>query len=443
MDRREFMVAGIPAALMVKSLEGAALSSSGSVPTEPPKKKPVLFPDNVQFWYETVRAFGAAEYGGSLFGEVLATSARISSGDDDSWYEAWNDTADSVAKEASDQLARGHRVSARDSYLRASNYYRTSEFFLHRNPRDPRMARAYQQSVACYKACAKLYDPPIEPVEIPYEHTTLPGYFHRADRHSHRRPTIIMHSGFDGSCEELHVSGARAAVERGYNVLAFDGPGQFGPLHREGLTFRPDWEKVVTPVVDFTLKLPSVNSRKIALLGISLGGELAPRAAAYEKRISALIADDGVYDYGAANLSNVPPSQRAAVEQMLTAEHAPELDQMIEASMKASPTARWAITHGMYALGASTPRAYLAATLAYNLRKGVAEAISCPTLVCEAESDLFFQGQPQELFDHLTCPKTMLRFTEREGAGAHCEVGASRLAFARIYNWLDETLGVA
>jgi hypothetical protein len=54
---------------------------------------------------------------------------------------------------------------------------------------------------------------------------------------------------------------------------------------------------------------------------------------------------------------------------------------------------------------------------------------------------MFFRGQPQELYDHLTCPKTLMRFTESEGAGAHCQVGAARLAFARIYDWLDETLG--
>ena len=103
--------------------------------------------------------------------------------------------------------------------------------------------------------------------------------------------------------------GARAAVERGYNALVFDGPGQFGPLHREGLTFRPDWEKVVTPAVDFALTLPSVEPKRIALMGVSLGGVLAPRAAAFEKRIAALIANDGLYDYGAAQLANVPPDR--------------------------------------------------------------------------------------------------------------------------------------
>ncbi len=407
------------------------------------KDKPPLFQDNAQYWYETRRAFGAAGYGGSEFGEVLATVTRITSGDFNSWYEEWNSTAEKVAREAADQLAHGHRISARDSFLRAATYHRASEFFLHGNPRDPRIANAYRKSVECYKACARLFEPPIEPVEIPYEHTTLPGYFHRVDGSDRKRPLLIIHSGFDGSAEEVHVDGARAAVERGYNVLAFDGPGQFGPLHREGLTFRPDWESVVTPVVDFVLKLPGVDPRRIALMGISFGGELAPRAAAFEKRIAALIANDGVYDYGAANLAHVPADLRAAFEKMLTAKEAPQLDKMIEASMNASPTAAWGITHGMYAMGAPTPRAYLAAAQGFHLRNGVAEAISCPTLVCEAEGDIFFKGQPQELFDHLTCPKTLMRFTESEGAGAHCQVGAGRLAFARMYDWLDQTFGLA
>jgi len=76
---------------------------------------------------------------------------------------------------------------------------------------------------------------------------------------------------------------------------------------------------------------------------------------------------------------------------------------MLEAAMKTPPTTAWGITHGMFAMAAATPRAYLAAALAYNLRDGIAEAISCPTLVCEAEGDIFFKGQPQQLYDHLTC----------------------------------------
>jgi len=94
----------------------------------------------------------------------------------------------------------------------------------------------------------------------------------------------------------------------------------------------------------------------------------------------------------------------------------------------------------MYVAGTTSPRAYLAAMQPFHLRDGIAEQIKCPTLVCEAEKDLFFRGQAQHLFGHLTCPKMMMKFTDAEGAGAHCEAGASRLACARMYDWLDETM---
>jgi pimeloyl-ACP methyl ester carboxylesterase len=414
-------------------------SVSGAHASPPPTP---LFPDNIQFWYETVRAFGAASYGGSEFGEVLATTGRIRSGDVDSWYAEWNATAEKVANEATAQLAQGHHTSARDGFLRAATYYRSADFFLHANPRDPRIADAYRKSVECYEASAKLFEPAIQPVEIPYEHTTLPGYFHRIDDSDRRRPLLICHSGYDGSAQEMHVDGARAAVDRGYIVLAFDGPGQYGPLHREGLTFRADWEKVVSPAVEFALGLPGVDPDRIALMGNSLGGELAPRAAAFEKRLAALIANDGVIDFGAATLGTVPANMRDTVLRTLTAPEAPQLDQMIAASMQSSPTAAWTITHGMWALGASTPRAFVAASQAYNLHDGIAEAITCPTLVCDAEGDMFFRGQPEELYARLTCLKAIAHFSTSEGAGLHCQVGAGRLAFARIFDWLDQTFGL-
>lgn len=445
MDRRTLLELGISLAAMATSTLAVAQTPAGPVPAAsapPPAAKPPLFPDDAQFWFETQRIFGNAEYGGSLFGEVLSTSSRIKAGDYDGWYNAWNATADKVAKEGADQLARGHRVSARDSFLRASTYYFASEFFLHADPKDPRVARAYRLSVETYKQSAELHDQPIRHIEIPYENTTLPGYLHLVDDSGRPRPTLIMHTGFDGSVEEMHFSGARAGVERGYNVLAFDGPGQYGPLHREGLVFRPDWEKVITPVVDFALKQPAIDPKKIAYMGISLGGVLAPRAAAFEKRIAALIANDGLYDYGAVHraAARVPPDKYDAFDAALRAEHAPEVDRALEAAMKASPTSRWAITHGMYCTGAKTPRGYFAKALDFNVKDGVAEKISCPTLVLDPEDDLFFKGQPQQLFDHLTCRKTMIHFSRAEGAGAHCQVGATRLSCARIFDWLDETL---
>ncbi|MEV7174437.1 alpha/beta fold hydrolase [Streptomyces sp. NPDC093224] len=401
--------------------------------------KQLLFPDNIQFWYETLRSMSHIAYGGADFGEVVSTGERITEGDYDSWYTEWIATADRVAGEAEKALAAGHRISARDGFLRASNYYRSAEFFLHGNPCDARHDHAYDRSVTCFRAAAALFTPVIEPVEIPYEDTTLPGYLYRVDGSGTPRPTVIMHNGFDGTAEEMHFFGAMAAVERGYNVLVFDGPGMPGPRHHQGLVFRPDWENVITPVVDFAENLPDVDGSRLALIGISMGGILAPRAAAFEHRLAALIAVDGLYDLGQVAVRNVPGTREEA-ERLLRAESAPELDAAFEQAMAHDPIARWAINHGMYVMGVDTPRAFNASYLDYTLADGIAERIQCPTLVCDAEEDMFFQGQPEQLYDHLTCPKTFMEFTTEEGAGAHCHPGAMRLSIARIYDWLDDTL---
>jgi len=102
---------------------------------------------------------------------------------------------------------------------------------------------------------------------------------------------------------------------------------------------------------------------------------------------------------------------------------------------------RWTMEQAQHAFGVPTPRQACAAFLDYHLRDGIAEKITCLALICDAASGLFFAGQARQLFDHLTCPKTFLEFTADEGADAHCQAGAERLALAlaRICNWLDDT----
>lgn len=404
-----------------------------------------VFPDDPQFWFETLRILGHATYGGSDIGEVLTIAEQITSGDYDSWHDAWRGVADRISGQAETSLASGHRVSARDALLRASTYYSAAEFFLHGNPEDPRINAAYERGAACFAIAAGLYTPVVQPVRIPYEHTVLDGWFYRVSDDATPRPTVVIHNGFDGSAEELHYLGGLAGVERGYNVLTFDGPGQPSAIHRRGLVLRPDWEKVVGPVLDHLQTLPGVDHDRIALMGVSLGGMLAPRAAAHESRVAALVVVDGVYDAAEA-LTGLLPMPRAEVERWARAGSDSSLDDLLDRTEKVNPTLRWALGHGRYVTGSRSSREFLGKYLDYHLRDGDAERITCPVLVCSAGDDIFFAGdgttkpQPQELFDHLSAPAHLQHFTAAEGADAHGHAGAERLAMARIYDWLDITL---
>ena len=226
--------------------------------------------------------------------------------------------------------------SAREAFLRASNYYRTAEFFLHGNPRDPRILETWRQSRETFRRAARLFDHPIEVVKIPYGDTTLPGYVCRPDNSRTPRKTLILQTGFDGTAEELYLEVAIFALRRGYNVLIFEGPGQGGALREQHLYFRPDWEKVVTPVVDFALTRPEFDPRRLALMGISMGGDLAPRAAAFDPRLVALVANTGVYDLAEGKIPGKTSAERKQALKAM-AKELPQVNLELRRKMKADP----------------------------------------------------------------------------------------------------------
>jgi hypothetical protein len=214
----------------------------------------IVFQDPT-FSLQLLRAISETYYKGADIGECLSTAYRIEEGDLASWHQEWLKTAKRVNKYADESFAAGHTISARDAYLRACNYYRVSEFLLV-DPTDQRVQTTWEKSKECFSKAATLFSPPFEPIEIPYEGTTLPGYFYRVDNDNHGnrpRPTLIAHGGFDSTLEELYTAAAAPALERGYNCLTFEGPGQGGLIRKQKIPFRHDWEKVVSPVVNYAL----------------------------------------------------------------------------------------------------------------------------------------------------------------------------------------------
>ena len=115
------------------------------------------------------------------------------------------------------------------------------------------------------------------------------------------------------------------------------------------------------------------------------------------------------------------------------------MDSLIAHRAEAPSSQRWAVSNALWVFQGNTTRELLDEIARYDLTD-VAHQITCPTLVCEAENDQFFSGQPVMLYDALRCPKTFLTFTGSEGAGEHCHEGALTLFHQRLFDWLDDTL---
>lgn len=389
------------------------------------------------FNFEFIRSIQYATFKGADINECLRTASHIKEGDFESWYREWYKTAERTSKWGDVSLKDGHYISARESYLRASNYYRAAEFFIHGNPDDPRIIDISKKSREYFLKAGELFEPPFEAVEIPYENTTLPGYFFKNDNSGKPRPTVIINQGFDGTAEENYAGPGAALLERGYNVLSFEGPGQGSVIREKKMKFRPDWENVIIPVVDYLTSRSDVDSEKIALYGISLGGYFAPRAAAYEKRIAVCIVNGGVYDF----LDTFAKRGNMSREEMIknAQEHSSTTDLIVKFQMKFNSQMRWAIQDSMWKFEASTPHEFMLKAADYTLKECI-DQIKCPMLVVDGENEQEFPGQSKILYDALISPKKFMLFTKEDAAESHCQVGALLRSSQRIFDWLDENI---
>jgi pimeloyl-ACP methyl ester carboxylesterase len=388
---------------------------------------PNLFFADKTYSFETIRMLSHVYLRSSDFGEVITTVKRIKEGDGISWMLEWTKTADHLQDVAELFLNSGHTLSARTTFTRASNYYRQADFFLHETAEQKVQAAAISnKAIACFHRGIKFFPGQLSYERVAYEETTLPTYFWRASPNVRNAPTLIVHSGFDGTAEEVLLWFGQDGIERGYNIIALEGPGQGSVIRNTGLGFRHDWENVVSPVIDHYIGRPEIDPGRIALLGHSIGGYLAPRAAAFEPRIVACIANDGVF-----NLNE-------ALCRMMNwdARDDDEWNKVAFERIRTDLALRWWIVDGMWKFGAKTPRDILRTTVPYDL-SGCVKNIHCHVLVMKAERDHMFPGQPEQLYKQLDCPKHFLEFTNEYGAGEHTHVGAVGISNALIYNWLD------
>jgi pimeloyl-ACP methyl ester carboxylesterase len=208
------------------------------------------------------------------------------------WAPSWQavgEMHESLGREATEQ---GRLVSATQAYQRAAWCYHLGKFLwfedasLHGELRD--------RSVAVYRQALPHLDPAAERLEIPFEGGIIPGNLRKPD--SANPPLVLIVPGLDSSKEELFAI-EEDFLRRGLATLTIDGPGQSENSVR--FAIRPNWETVITPLLDHLAGLDAgVDQGRIGLVGISMGAIYGPRAAAHEKRIRALVGLAGPYDLG-------------------------------------------------------------------------------------------------------------------------------------------------
>lgn len=388
--------------------------------------------DDADFDGQLQRSMAKVVEGCADAGEVIATATAIEPGDLGSWYQAWWDTAERIRRIADASANAGRSVSGREACLRASEYYRAAYYYCRRDISDAKMRAAWRGARDSFRQALPLLDVHGEVLTVPYEGKQLPGYFFAPDDSGAKRATILTFPGYDAPAEEMYPYLVAPATRRGYNVFLFEGPGQGGALYDLGLVFRPDWEAVVTPALDFLLRRSDVEPDKVVLFGRSWGGYLAPRAASKEHRFAAVVADPGLFDLSEAFATRFGDLYGRILAGDADAEATAE--GLLKDPRRAEFFGSRMATHGVDKVSD-----FVRLMQQYRL-EDVAGEITTPTLVTDAEDEAI--GQGKQLYDALTCTKEFVFFTNAEGAAGHCEGMGQAVFNQRVYDWLDGAVGV-
>ncbi|MFI5064004.1 MAG: alpha/beta fold hydrolase [Streptosporangiales bacterium] len=387
------------------------------------------------FQFNFVRTLSLAGTGGAEVAECLLAAGRVKSRDQESWVREWAALAEKVERAAVAAADGGQPVTARQAYLRASNYYRAAMFSL--APSDSRLDGYLTKSRELFRAAAPLLRPPVEPVMIPFGAASLPGYFLTAGQPA--QPTLLVVNGGDSTNEEfVHWIGF-TCVSRGWNCLVFEGPGQWSArqLHPE-LPLRPDFEVPVRAAIDYLETREEVDAGRIALAGYSLGAVFAARAAAFEPRICACICDGLITDVDAAWRAVMPALVRNAPPGLF--------DRLFRAFEKVSPQLAGFANHYRWIFNVTEPHEIFDAWKPYNVN-GLAPRIHCPMLLLYGEAELAQTSEQVgrgvlSWLRELTAPLTIRMIGYEDGwAATHCQVGAISTMQATVFDWLALAAG--
>jgi alpha-beta hydrolase superfamily lysophospholipase len=385
------------------------------------------------YHFQTLRALNDIQADGADTMEVLETITHIRQGDAQSWFRAWQKTGDRLlqrAEKITDSMSRGQ------AYLRAHNYLRTAEFFL--PPNDTKRPLSFEKNVKAFGLGLDALGVHYERIRVPYGQHHLNAIYYPGPAGADVKALIVFCGGYDSTLEELYFALVRGAHARGYSVLTYEGPGQGSVLREQKLGFTPEWEKPTRAVVD-TFLAGHARPPKMVLVGMSMGGYLAPRAAAFDDRFDGVVAYDVFYDFGAAAERNVPG--------FVMTLHRLGLDKLVQllVGIKSwrSPGLAWVIRNGMWAMNTGSAMQTLEALRAYTL-ENVAGQIKADVLIFAGVHDHFVPvSQAVDFQQRLTAARsvTTVVYDGESGGAEHCQLGAQTLWHADFFDWMEKKFG--
>jgi pimeloyl-ACP methyl ester carboxylesterase len=381
--------------------------------------------------FQLIRQMAATYSRAASVGECLNIANQVKEGSPDDWVKAFEKQAAWQKKDGLERLKKNHIVSGREQLFKASNSFRAAEYYTSTLSEHHRELGL--NSKDCFATAIGSMDVHFESHSIAYQSIRLPIYFISPANDGVKRKTILIVSGFDGTLEESFFMNGMGALERDYNVILFAGPGQMDVFRYFPDTyFEPDFEKVVSAVIDFFEFREEVDMSHLSLLGNSIGGYFATKAASHEPRIKALVANSPILDVHAylASFTGTDPAKMPDEEDFAI----DDLKDIPEAEFPAELKSR--SEQLMIRFG----RRSFKQTFQYMKSFRVGDALSniqCPCLGLIGVSE---GGEPQKQFETFCeiVSASRYEFSNTEGASTHCQAGNVAFANAVIFDWLDE-----
>lgn len=369
------------------------------------------WPGHSELSFQFSRVLAAAQEGASMISECFLAASRMQPGDVESWYREWFRLGEVSEARAAAADAAGHLQTAQNNWLRAANYYRSSEFYLEGG--DKRRIETFDRIEACSRRVLALMTPAGEVVKVPYEGGAhLDAYFLRAPRAPDKTPVVICFGGLDEYKDELLHEITRHAFARGMSLLLVDLPGQGGTLRRQKIVNRFDTEVPVGRCVDYLLARGDVDPARIALYGASLGGYYAPRAASFEHRIAAIVADCVIF-------------------RMDFRERADQPDLLV-----------W--RHLKWVFGSDSIEGVVAKADQFTL-EGAIDKIRCPFLIVHGEEDFVGTQHATDAYDYARKHGVNVEikwFSAEETGASHCQIDNLTIGMEYVCDWLAKTLKI-